>query len=91
MHWLYLLLAIAALLLALTTRSGAMLALALLAAAGFLLAWAAGWYRERVCDGRRDEMAMIDPAELRRLRELAEARRRDAAAGQTRTGAPPAP
>lgn len=91
MHWLYLLLAIGALLLALTTRSSAMLALALLAAAGFLLAWAAGWYRERVGDGRRDEMAMIDPAELRRLRELAEARRRDAAAGQAGTGAPPAP
>src|SRR5690606_25283040 len=91
MHWLYLLLAIGALLLALTTRSSALLGLALLAAAGFLLAWAAGWYRERVGDGRRDEMAMIDPAELRRLRELAEARRRDAAAGQAGTGAPPAP
>jgi len=92
MHWLYLLLAIGALLLALTTRSSALLGLALLAAAGFLLAWAAGWYRERVGDGHRDEMAMIDPAELRRLRELAEARRRDAAAAsQTGTGAPPAP
>lgn len=90
MHWLYLLLAIGALLFALTTRSGGLLALCLLASAGFLLAWAAGWYRERVGDSRRDEMAMIDPLELRRMRELAEARRREAAAAQAGE-APPAP
>lgn len=91
MHWLYLLLAIGALLLALTTRHGWLLGLSLLASVGFLLAWAGGWYRERVGGSRRDEMAMIDPAELRRLRELAEARRRDGTARAPGTGMPPAP
>jgi len=89
MHWLHLLLAIVALGLALTTRSGGLLMLCLLACGGFLVAWVVGLYRERVGDGRRDEMTMIDPAELLRLRALAEARRREAAAGQTGPGVPP--
>ncbi len=39
-----------------------------------------GWYLERIGDATRGEVMMIDPVELRRLRELAEARRREAAA-----------
>jgi len=55
--------------------------LALLAALGFLLAWARGWYVAKIGDAsQRDALPMIDPAELRRLREQAEARRAAAAA-----------
>jgi len=82
LHWLYLLLSIGALGLALVTPRVWVLALSLLASGGFFLAWALAWYRQRVGDGQRDEMAMIDPVELRRLRELAEARRQQAAQAQ---------
>lgn len=80
MHWLYLLLAIGALMLAITTRSGGMLMLWLLATVGFLLAWVVGWYRNRIGEVSREEVAMVDPVELHRLRQLAEQRRREAAA-----------
>lgn len=90
MHWIYLLLALGALLLAVTTPHGWLLLLSLLAAAALFVAWIRGWYQERVGDGRRDESAMIDPLELRRLRELAEARKREtAAASHTQDPAPP--
>ncbi|KAF1691282.1 hypothetical protein [Pseudoxanthomonas koreensis] len=88
MHWLYLLLALGAMLLALTTVHGWLLVLSLLAAVALSVAWIRGWYQERIGDNQRDESAMIDPLELRRLRELAEARKREAAA-QTRDPAPP--
>lgn len=90
MHWLYLLLALGALMLALTTHSAGLLALWLLMMAGFLRAWVVGWYRERIGQGSRDEVAMVDPAELLRLRQLAEARRREAAVRQG-GDSPPAP
>ncbi len=89
MHWLYLLLALGALVLAITTVHGWLLGLSLLAALALFVAWIRGWYLERVGDRQRDESAMIDPVELRRLRELAEARKREAAAGQARDPAPP--
>ena len=83
MHWLYLLLAVGALLLAITTVHGWLLLLSLLSALALFLAWIRGWYLDRIGGAARDEMTMIDPLELRRLRELAEARKREAAAAQT--------
>ncbi|KAF1686823.1 hypothetical protein B1992_05360 [Pseudoxanthomonas broegbernensis] len=86
MHWLYLLFALGALLLAITTTHAWLLALCLIAAAGLFVAWALALYQQRVGDSGRDALGMIDPTELRRMRELAEARRRaDAGAAQPST------
>ena len=82
MHWLYLLLALGALALAITTVHHWLLLLALLAAVGLFVAWLRGWYLDRVGDTARDATAMIDPVELRQLRELAAARKRGAAGAQ---------
>ncbi|WP_454827823.1 hypothetical protein [Pseudoxanthomonas wuyuanensis] len=82
MHWIYLLLAIGAFVVAMRTTSLALMAVCLLASLGLFVAWVLGWYAARVGDSGRDESQMIDPAELRRLRELAEARK--SAAAQTR-------
>jgi hypothetical protein len=89
LHWLYLLLSIAALALALVTAKAWVLGLCLLASFGFFIAWALAWYQERIGGNQRDEMAMIDPLELRRLRELAEARRAQQAAQAPGPDAPP--
>ena len=95
MHWLFLLLSLAALGVAITTTKVWLLGLALVAALGFFVAWALGWYRERMGGGddRNQMITMVDPAELRRLRELAEARKRDAAlaTGNARPGEGAAP
>ena len=83
MHWLFLLLAFAAMALAFLTTSMAVLAGCMLAALILFIAWVLGLYQARVAGSDRDATMMVDPAELRRLRELAEARRqeRDAAGG----------
>ena len=86
MYWLYLLLAIGALLMALKTTSSGLMVLCLLAALVLLVLWVAGMYSARMAGRSRDPSTMIDPVELRRLREQAEARK--AAAGN---GDPPAP
>lgn len=91
MHWLYLLLSLGALLLAITTVHGWLLWLSLLAALGFFVAWMRGWYLDRIGGSQRDAMAIIDPVELRRLRELAEARKREAAGPPPPDTAPPSP
>lgn len=75
MPWVYLLLAIAAFVVAFKTTSVALAALCLLAALGLLLAWVLGLLAQRVGSRSRDEATMLDPTELRRLREQAEARR----------------
>jgi hypothetical protein len=75
MFWVYLLLAIVAFVIAFKTASVALAALCLLAALGLLLAWVLGLLAQRVGNRSRDEAAMLDPQELRRLREQAEARR----------------
>jgi hypothetical protein len=81
MYWLFLLLALGAFVLAFSTPHMSLLVLALLAALGFLMAWARGWYMAKIGDAsQRDALPMIDPAELRRLRAQAEARRAAAAA-----------
>lgn len=75
MHWLYLLFAFAALVVAMVTTSQALVLICLLASLGLVIAWVMGWYAARMGDRRHDETQMIDPAELRRLRELASARK----------------
>ena len=93
MTWIYLLLSAAAFVLAFRTSSFALMAISLLAALGFLIAFALGLLAQRIGSRSRDESAMLDPAELRRLREQAEARRVAAAtpAAEARVGEPPAP
>ena len=78
MHWIYLLLAVVALAIAFKTASLALMGICLLAALGLLVAWALGLLAQRVGSRTRDEAALIDPQELRRLREQAEARRAQA-------------
>ena len=90
MHWLLLLLAIGALAVALMTSSVGLAAACVLAALVLLVAWVLGWYSARVGARSRDESAMIDPVEVRRLREQAEARR-VAAQAQASSQQPPAP
>ena len=86
MYWLYLLLAIGALLMALKTTSRGLMVLCLLAALVLLVLWVAGMYSARMAGRSRDPSLMIDPVELRRLREQAEARK--AAAGNGDPSAP---
>ena len=79
MHWLFLLLAVAALAVAMKTASSGLMVLCLVAALVLLVLWLAGLYSARMAGRGRDVSSMIDPAELRRLREQAEARKAAAA------------
>ena len=90
MHWLMLALAIGAFAIAWDTTSALLMGLCLVVALVLLLAWILGLYSARVGARARDETAMIDPVELRRLREQAEARKL-AAQQQQQSGEPPAP
>ena len=85
MQWLFLLLAFAAMAMAFLAKSTAVLALGLIAALVLFGLWAMSRYTARVASQGRDVSMMIDPSELRRLREIAEARK---AAGND---APPSP
>lgn len=80
MPWLFLLLAIAAFAIAMSTTSMALAILCVLAALAFLVIWVLSLLAQRVGTRSRDDTMMIDPTELRRLREEAEARRAAAAA-----------
>jgi hypothetical protein len=75
MVWLYLLLAIVAFAIALKSASIALSILCLLAALGFVIAAVMGLLARRIGSQSRDESMILDPQELRRLREQAEARR----------------
>jgi vacuolar-type H+-ATPase subunit I/STV1 len=75
MPWLYLLLAVAALAIAFKTASAGVMVIALLAAFGLLLAWLMGLLAARMESRSGDPSMIVDPAELMRLREQAEARR----------------
>jgi hypothetical protein len=86
MHWLLLLLALGALAVAIKTTSMGLMAACLLAALVLIVLWVLGLYSARVGARSRDETAMIDPVELRRLREQAEARKVAASHAE-----PPAP
>lgn len=83
MAWVYLLLAIGALAVAFKTASVGLMAVCLLVALGLILAWVMALLAQRIDSRSRSDHAMIDPEELRRLREQAEARKTAAAAGDT--------
>ncbi len=80
MPWLSLLLAFGALVLAFSTTSVPLAAFALLAALVLIVVGVLGVLARRVGSQSRSEAMMVDPAELRRLREQAEARRAGAVA-----------
>ncbi|QCO66649.1 hypothetical protein E4582_10705 [Luteimonas yindakuii] len=80
MPWLFLLLAIAAFAISMSTTSMALAVVCVLAALVFLAIWVLSLLAQRVGTRSRDDTMMIDPQELRRLREEAEARRAAAAA-----------
>lgn len=75
MQWLFLLLALAAMALAFATTSTAVLGLSLVAALVLFGLWIFSRYSARVASRSQDLSMLIDPAELRRLREVAEARK----------------
>lgn len=75
MPWLYLLLATAAFAIAFQADSVSVVVACLLVACIATLAGALGLLAQRVGRRSRDETSLIDPVELQRLREQAEARR----------------
>ncbi|MEO6366132.1 MAG: hypothetical protein ABIO38_08830 [Luteimonas sp.] len=81
MPWLFLLVALAAFVVAFKASSVALAFLCLLVALGAMVAWVMGLFANRVGSRSRDESLMLNPDELRRMREQAEARR--VAAAQT--------
>lgn len=85
--WLFLLLALAAFAVAFKTTSMLVLTVCLLAALGLTLAWVMGLLAQRVGSRARDASVMLDPAELHRLREQAEARKFGASNPQQDPGA----
>ena len=87
MHWLFLLMAIGCTFMAVRTTSMPLMVALMLASLGLFVAWIMGRHARRLGETSRDPSMMIDPVELRRLRELAEARR-NAATAPTE---PPAP
>ena len=78
MHWLFLLMAVGALFVGFTVTSTPLMVVSLLASLALFVVWIMGWYARRVGESSQDPSMMIDPAELRRLREIAEARRSNA-------------
>jgi hypothetical protein len=74
MSWVFLLLAVAALAVAFKTTSVALAVTCLLVGLGLFLAWVLGLLAQRVGSRSREESSMLDPVELRRLREQAQAR-----------------
>ena len=87
MHWLYLLIGMALLLVA-SKASGWLVVLLLLVSLVCFVAWMLGWVSSRISSGARNDSQIISPEELRRLREQAEARK--AAAQSNPDNHPPA-
>lgn len=73
MHWLFLLLALAAMAFGFLTTSMTMLVGCLLAALVLFVLWILGMYQARVAGSGRDVSQMIDPIEMRRLRDQVQA------------------
>jgi hypothetical protein len=92
MHWLYLLIALLFLAMAMKASApGWLVVLLVLASLGLFLAWMLGWISSRISQGSRDDTNMISPEELRRLREQAEARKNAAdSANSINSGEPKA-
>ena len=82
MAWLSLLLALGALWVAFTASSPGILLLALLIALVLFAVFVLKLASDRIGTRARSEQLMLDPEELRRLREQAEARKLAAAAQQ---------
>ncbi|MEO6155222.1 MAG: hypothetical protein ABIP16_05795 [Thermomonas sp.] len=80
MHWLFLLLGLAAMAVAFKTASSGLMAVCLIVALVLFVLWVAGLYSARMAGRGRDASMIIDPAELRRLREQAELRKAAATA-----------
>jgi hypothetical protein len=87
MHWLYLVIAIALLAVAMKA-SGWLVVLLVLASLVAFIAWMLGWVSSRISSGARNDTQILSADELRRLREQAEARR---AAGASPANTPPPP
>ncbi|HEY4531289.1 MAG TPA: hypothetical protein VIG97_13365 [Luteimonas sp.] len=81
MPWLFLLLAVAAFAVALNVSSMALVVLCLLAALACTVAWVLGLLAQRMGNRARDDSMMLDPIEMKRLREQAETRRAADAGG----------
>lgn len=79
MHWLFLLLGFVAMVVAFKTTSSGLMIICLIAALVLFVLWMAGMYSARMAGRSRDASMIIDPAELRRMREQAEARKAAAA------------
>ncbi|QNP41992.1 hypothetical protein [Lysobacter solisilvae (ex Woo and Kim 2020)] len=75
MAWLFLLLAFGSLWVAFTTSSPAVVALGLIVALVLLVLFVLKLAADKIGSRSREEQMMLDPEELRRLREQAEARR----------------
>ncbi|TQD39929.1 hypothetical protein [Marilutibacter aestuarii] len=75
MPWLFLLLALASLAVAFKSSSPALVAVWLLVSLALFVAWVMGLLARRVGSRSRDISHAIDPEEMRRLREQAEARK----------------
>lgn len=89
MHWLYLLAAVTCLMLAMVRTMPTPGVLVFLAGAlGFGVAWLLGWMSSRIASRTRDVSYILNPDELRRLREQAEARKAAPPADKP-GGAPP--
>lgn len=80
MHWLFLLLGFAAMVAAFKTTSSGVMGICLLAGLILFILWLAGLYAVRMAGRSRDASMIIDPVELHRLREQANARKLAAAA-----------
>ncbi|MFZ5637977.1 MAG: hypothetical protein ACOY82_15455 [Pseudomonadota bacterium] len=91
MPWLLLLFAVGLFIAALGASSMAMVVLCVLASLGLSIAGIMGLLAQRVGGSSRSEAMMVDPQELRRLREQAEARRNAGAAPEVAqaAGEPP--
>lgn len=80
MPWLLLLFAVGLFLIALSAGSMAVVILCVLGSLGLSVVAIMSLLAQRVDNSARSETMLIDPQELRRLRELAEAKRAEAAA-----------
>ena len=89
MPWLFLLLAVAAFAVALNSSSMVLAVTCLLVALAATVAWVLGLLAQRVGNQARDDSMMLDPVELKRLRDQADARR--AAAVPNASAEPPQP
>ena len=76
MHWIYLLVSLACLALAMVRTMPTFAVLIFLAGAlGFMVAWVLGWVSSRISSRSRDVSYIMSGEELKRLREQAEARK----------------